>query len=176
MSGGFPERAGRVEYGKPMRDERKVADPSRELGADVLNLLFWNLGAAGLIAPKVVLLFEPAPPAEFPKLVYGASSWDPLRYANVLAPFPWFTYTAPVTGSGHDMVFSYASPVTGMGGLPTDLELHQAVAQVVGIPGSALPSTRHRASATLESATAVRVTISNQSAENLLLPVALILF
>lgn len=173
MSGGFPERSGRVEYGKSMRDERKVADPSRELGADVMNLLFWNLGAAGLCAPKAVMLFRPSDST----LVYGVFSWLPTIYENVVAPFPSFTYAAVAGGeAGQDMQFTFASPVVGMGGASVELDFAYGAAQVVGIPGTALPSTRRRATVFMDTSRVFRVAVNGQGTDDELRPCIIVLW
>lgn len=54
--GGFPNRPDRTDFGPTYEDERPVTDAKREIAASIFELLFWQLGGLGKIAPKAVLV------------------------------------------------------------------------------------------------------------------------
>ena len=53
---GFPNRPGREGWGPTMEDERKVADPRQQFGADIANLMFWQ--AAGMTKTSPLVVFN----------------------------------------------------------------------------------------------------------------------
>lgn len=48
---GFPTRITRATLGPELLNRHRVVDPRKEIGADVFNLAWWTLGAAGLMLP-----------------------------------------------------------------------------------------------------------------------------
>lgn len=55
---GFPNRPGRGNFGPTMRNARPVVDPSRELGANAINLAWWQLAGAGRVLPMALLILN----------------------------------------------------------------------------------------------------------------------
>lgn len=75
---GFPNRPSRAAYGPTREDERPVQNPKRELGAQDMNVNFWQVAGMGLTAARAVIgvdsLGTPAV-ANF----YQGLAWDPLQ-------------------------------------------------------------------------------------------------
>jgi hypothetical protein len=52
---GFPTRPNRDSFGPTFENERPVANPRREAGADLFNLMAWQSSGMGLTVPRAVL-------------------------------------------------------------------------------------------------------------------------
>lgn len=74
---GWPGRAGRINYGPTMRDERPTVNSSNEFNMAQANLLFWQAGGLGLCAPKATFHFT-AGDGLF--MSFGVLAWDPVIY------------------------------------------------------------------------------------------------
>ncbi len=55
---GFPGRPARSHFGPTYRNAQPVYDPSKELGAQAINLLCWQVAGAGRTVPLAVLLIQ----------------------------------------------------------------------------------------------------------------------
>jgi hypothetical protein len=52
---GFPTRADRDAFGPTMENETPIENPKREIGAETINLAWWQLGGLGRVSPKIIL-------------------------------------------------------------------------------------------------------------------------
>lgn len=110
MVAGWPHRAGRASFGAyDMRDERPTANPLEEFNAAEANLLFWQLGAMGIIAPKFALLCDPVAAASA-RVLYGAFAWD---QTLITAPSPLPSYLAFVANGVGDYTLTFDATVPG---------------------------------------------------------------
>lgn len=117
---GWPLRTGRQDYGVEMRDERQMVDPTKELRAKEMNLLFWQLGAMGLAAPKAAMLYRPSTLTS-ERIKYGGFAWDVNEdvYRDVeLSSIPYLAVTRNGVG---DHTFTFDATVDGSGGNPEAL-------------------------------------------------------
>lgn len=71
---GYPKIPTRASFGPTYRDEKPVDDPETELGADVMNLAFWQVAGAGRTLPRAVLLITGA---TNPVVSYQLLAFDP---------------------------------------------------------------------------------------------------
>lgn len=73
MSSGFPNRPGRTDFGPPLVNVRPVTQPDRELGADPVNLAWWQAAGAGRTTPMAVIIYN----GTANSLVHRALAFDP---------------------------------------------------------------------------------------------------
>lgn len=73
MSAGFPNRPSRTDYGPPLVDVRPVTQPDRELGAEPVNLAWWQAAGAGRTVPMAVIVYN----GTTDSLVHRALAFDP---------------------------------------------------------------------------------------------------
>lgn len=106
---GWPNRAGRISFGPQMRDERPTVNPRQELNGDKMNLAFWQVGALGLLAPKISIIFEPGSPDMIRR---GAFAWDQTLYRDIgVADYP--SYLTVVKEGVGDWCFQFQETVLG---------------------------------------------------------------
>lgn len=78
---GFPAIPTRDHFGPTLVDRYPVRDNSRELGAEAMNLAFWQIAGASRVLPQAVLVFDPA----LVQVTYQALAFDP---SNALGHVP----------------------------------------------------------------------------------------
>lgn len=137
---GFPLRTGRGGFGPTMRDERRLANPESEIGAEQVNLTWWQLGALGLVAPLALLVFDPVAPL---RVRLGLFAWHQQVLVDTLAAnLPsWLTVAVPSTGT---MTFTFDATVPGRDGQLQALTLRGGIARPFYFPAYAGPLTNHR--------------------------------
>jgi hypothetical protein len=140
---GFPTRVGVLKYtadGLPVIDERLVVDPRSEMGAALLNLLAWQAGGLGVLAPLALVFYEPGFGGFTERLRYGgfASNADGPLVMVPMGSVPWLTVVRSAAGS---YAFTFTQ-VLGMDGVLVDLPISSAAVYPVALPPVvAAPST-----------------------------------
>lgn len=109
MVDGWPGRAGRDNWGPQMLDERHTVDPQKEIGADQVNLAFWQDAGISLCAPKAVLQYFDG---EGTLLRWGVLAWDQTIYQNAAVDAPPAILTFTKNGTG-DYSILFDSQVPG---------------------------------------------------------------
>jgi len=100
---GSPLRPDRASFGPTVVNTTPVRDRTRQIGADIANLIMWQLAGMGLTGPRSVLHFT----AQVGPLLLGrAESWNPERLSVGAHADPTITRTA----AGNYLV-SYPTPV-----------------------------------------------------------------
>jgi len=132
---GFPTRVGASRFtadGLPVVDERLVVDPRSEMGATLLNLLAWQAGGLGVLAPLALVFYEPGFGGFTERLRYGgfASNADGPLVMVPMGSVPWLTVVRSGPGS---YAFTF-SQVLGMDGVLVDLPISCAVAYPIALP------------------------------------------
>ena len=163
---GFPAQTRRYHLtgqGARLRDERLIADPRSEVGADAFELLLWQVGAFGLLAPVVVLLYEPAGWAAAAKVRWAGLAWDPeVVHQSETVP-GWVTITENAAG---DTSLVFPAAATAGDGTSQAVSLVGGAAQPVGLDGTAAPVNVF-ANVERVSAVELRVRIRNGTTEAL---------
>jgi hypothetical protein len=116
---GFPNRPTRTTFGPTLEDARPVTNPQRELGADVMNLAFWQLAGAGAVLPMAIVVYNGATPA----ILYQALAFDPKSLLGNI--------TSVKNGAG-DYRFTFASSYPDENGNATSFTPSAAMAFVQG--------------------------------------------
>jgi len=80
---GFPVRPSRTAFGPTYSDAFPVTDPSKELGASVVNLVMWQLAACGLVLPQATIFVDASGSGATTTTQYLA--WDPSQALSLLA-------------------------------------------------------------------------------------------
>lgn len=106
--GGFPNRPDLASFGPTLVDVAAVRDPTREVGAALLNLMRSQLAGMGIVLPLALLRFSAAPS---PAVLARAEAWNPRGLTS--APFADPQLTRNGAGD-YDVV--YTSPVTDADG------------------------------------------------------------
>jgi len=70
---GFPNVPNRSAFGPTYENKRKVQDANKELGADVINLLMWQIAGASRVVAQATLIYDPVTD----KITYQALAFDP---------------------------------------------------------------------------------------------------
>lgn len=117
---GYPSIPTRASFGPTYRDERPVVDSETELGADVMNLAFWQLAGAGRTLPRAVLSISGG---ATPVVGFQALAFDPNGVLNKLA--------ITRTGAG-DYSFTFDATYTNERGEAVAFAPTAAVAIVLG--------------------------------------------
>lgn len=73
MSSGFPNRPDRNDFGPPLVNVRPVTQPDRELGAEPVNLAWWQAAGAGRTVPMATIIYN----GTTNTLVHRALAFDP---------------------------------------------------------------------------------------------------
>lgn len=125
-----------------MRDEKRVVDPRYELGADVVNLAFWQAAGISKVVPLLAFTLESG------NTSMVMTAWDTAQYAYqavgdadtfALASSPWVQSIATL-GDGRVTV-QFVDTVPDMAGNTVDLNFMLASCQVTGTArGSAVVS------------------------------------
>lgn len=69
---GYPAIPTRAAFGPTMVDEEPITDTETELGADAVNLAFWQAAGAGRTAPRAMLIVDGSDGS----ITYQALAWD----------------------------------------------------------------------------------------------------
>ena len=72
---GFPTRTGRTAYGPTFENESPVKNPAKEIDANMVNLVAWNVGGMAQTAPRGITRITVA--ATVPTNQYDAYAWAP---------------------------------------------------------------------------------------------------
>lgn len=132
---GWPAQTRRyhlTDQGARLRDERLVADPRSEVPASAFELLLWQIGAFGLLAPVAALLYEPSDWAASAKVRWGGVAWDPeVVHQDETAP-SWVTITRNAAG---DVSLVFPATATAGDGTEQAVSIVAAVAQPCGLDG-----------------------------------------
>lgn len=70
---GFPNVPTRQQFGPTYENRRPVQNPNRELGADAINLLMWQIAGASRVVAQATVLYDLAAEA----VLYQAFAFDP---------------------------------------------------------------------------------------------------
>lgn len=132
---GFPARSGRLAFGPDKVIEKRLVDPRTMIDDRDSNLLFWQVGALGLIAPLAIIVYDGVSDA----VTYAASTWDQLTYA--VSP-PWMAETKLGVGL-YRFVFD-ANVLNKVGGTQP-LAVQWAVAKTMGTAAHAFGNKRAEA-------------------------------
>lgn len=125
--GGFPGRISRNAFGPVPKNRYPVTDPSKQMGADIGDLLFWQLSGLNMAAPRASLLIDGASAT----VLFCGMAWDPNQ--SQLAP------SVARTGAGVYVVTFLASyPDKDGNPAPTALVAARAAAQ--GAAGAPMPA------------------------------------
>lgn len=73
---GFPVRPTRAAFGPKPQNRRPTRNPSREMDADVGDLLFWQTSALGLLVPVAWVLCTPDDLGDL-EITQHAEAWNP---------------------------------------------------------------------------------------------------
>lgn len=129
----WPDHTGVV--GVPLQDERPVVDPSAQIGSSVFNLARWQVGALGLMLPKIVLVQEvhnTNPPYQ-ERVRHGAATWYDGVLLNLFPPYPWHTFTYLDAGKYR---VTFPSQVPGYLDTLENLTITHAAACAVALDGN----------------------------------------
>jgi hypothetical protein len=72
---GFPARPTLDAFGPSLRNRGAVRDPSRDVGADLLNLMRWQLAGVGACAPLALIAASFTPPDQV-TIAAEANAWQ----------------------------------------------------------------------------------------------------
>ena len=137
---GFPAATKRydlTEQGARLKDTRPVADPRYEVCAATMEALLWQAGAFGLLAPLVVLQYEPQPYAASEKVRLGALAWDDTVHVaemGTTSSWGWVTITRNAAG---DYSFEFPATAPDAFGTAQAITLTRVQAQACGLDGVA---------------------------------------
>lgn len=87
---GFPVKPLRAAFGPTYIDSFKVSDPQKEMGADILNLMLWQLAGVGIVVPKATIFVDATGAAA--TTTSQLLTWDPTGALSLL------TWTRTGTG------------------------------------------------------------------------------
>lgn len=136
---GYPAQTRRyhlTDQGARLRDERLVADPRSEVPAAALELMLWQVGAFGLLAPVVAMLYEPSDWAASAKVRWGGLAWDVEAEHESEATPSWVTITRNAAG---DTSLQFAASATASDGTSQAVSIVCGLAQPTGLDGQPAP-------------------------------------
>jgi hypothetical protein len=136
---GYPAQTRRyhlTDEGARLRDERLVADPRSEVSAEVFELLLWQVGALGLLAPVAVMLYEPAGWAANARVRWAGLAWEVESVLQDQAAPAWATITENAAG---DVSVLFAATATAGDGTTQAISMIAGFAQPAGLDGSDAP-------------------------------------
>lgn len=82
---GYPDLPTRDTFGPERENVRPIRNPAKELGADEMNLSFWQIAGAGRTLPLVLIIFDPAL-APGSQVKFQALAFDPQQELPVISP------------------------------------------------------------------------------------------
>ena len=71
---GWPNRASRSSFGQQYEDSTPVRDPRKQIGAQQMNLDFWQVAGMGRVSPRAFLHFTGA---ASPVILNRGEAWNP---------------------------------------------------------------------------------------------------
>lgn len=81
---GFPARPGRDALGPTMKDALAVENPEHDIGADIFNLAFWQIGGLSRVSPRAVVAFSVDAGPAVDGVPFQALAWDSEGALSVL--------------------------------------------------------------------------------------------